>query len=132
MPSASLRQCIYPSIAAGSLKKDIKRMGARNRVLGGGNLLYVQPTFSETPYSPKRDTMPTQEDHRAGFFEHYRKVAEESDKEFLKKHGVDLTTTLIFVSFSLGLLSHRAHYALRLVCFRQSHPHTGRPETRPA
>ena len=42
--------------------------------------------------------MPTQGDHRARFYEDYHKVAEEYDKEFLKKHDEDLNTTLIFVS----------------------------------
>ena len=41
----------------------------------------------------------TKDDHRARFYEEYRKVAEEYDKEFLKKHDEDLNTTLIFVSF---------------------------------
>lgn len=39
-----------------------------------------------------------QEDHGARFYEVYRKVAEEYDKEFLKKYDEDLNTTLIFVS----------------------------------
>ena len=39
-----------------------------------------------------------QEDHQARFYEAYRKVAEEYDKEFLKKYDEDLNTTLIFVS----------------------------------
>lgn len=43
--------------------------------------------------------MPTsKEGHRDQFYECYRKVAGEYDKEFLKKHDDDLTTTLIFVS----------------------------------
>ena len=41
---------------------------------------------------------PTQEDHRARFFEHYGKEAEEYDEDFMKKHDEDLNTTLIFVS----------------------------------
>ena len=40
----------------------------------------------------------TQGDHRARFFEDYRKEAEEYDKEFMKKYDEDLNTTLIFVS----------------------------------
>ena len=48
--------------------------------------------------SPKHDIAPIQEDNRARFYEDYRKVAEEYDKEFLKKHDEDLNTTLIFVS----------------------------------
>ena len=39
-----------------------------------------------------------EEDHQAQFYEGYRKAAEEYDNEFLKKHGEDLDTTLIFVS----------------------------------
>ena len=39
----------------------------------------------------------SQEHHRAKFYEHYRKEAEEYDKEFMKKHDEDLNTTLIFV-----------------------------------
>ncbi|KAF9791149.1 hypothetical protein BJ322DRAFT_429637 [Thelephora terrestris] len=40
----------------------------------------------------------TQEDHRAGFYQHYRKAAEEYDKEFIfmKERDEDLNTTLIF------------------------------------
>ena len=49
-------------------------------------------------YSLKQGTPPTQDDHRARFYEDYRKVAEEYDREFLKKHDEDLNTTLIFVS----------------------------------
>ena len=48
--------------------------------------------------SPKRDALPIQEDPQAEFYKNYRKVAEEYDKEFLKKHDEDLNTTLIFVS----------------------------------
>jgi hypothetical protein len=48
------------------------------------------------PHSPAQGTPPTQ-DHRAQFYEDYHKVAEEYDKEFLKKHDEDLNTTLIFV-----------------------------------
>jgi hypothetical protein len=48
-----------------------------------------------------RDALPTdREDHQARFYEDYRKVADEYDKEFLKKYDEDLNTTLIFVSFA--------------------------------
>ena len=51
------------------------------------------------PCSRIQDLFPTdQEDHQARFYEHYRKVAEEYDKEFLKRYDEDLNTTLIFVS----------------------------------
>jgi len=36
-------------------------------------------------------------DYRAEFYEHYRKEADEYDKEFMKRHDEDLNTTLIFV-----------------------------------
>ena len=39
-----------------------------------------------------------QEDLQAQFYRGYRKVADEYDEEFLKKHDEDLNTTLIFVS----------------------------------
>ena len=52
------------------------------------------------PCSKKQDTLPTQEDLKARFYKHYRKVAEEYDKEFLKKYDEDLNTTLIFVSIT--------------------------------
>jgi hypothetical protein len=48
--------------------------------------------------SKEQPKLPAQEDHTARFYEDYRKVAEEYDKEFLKKYDEDLDTTLIFVS----------------------------------
>lgn len=47
-----------------------------------------------------QDISPAPEDHRTRFYEGYRKVAEEYDKGFLKKHDEDLNTTLIFVGTS--------------------------------
>jgi hypothetical protein len=44
--------------------------------------------------------MSTGEDYQTKFYEDYRKVAQEYDKQFLKKHSEDLDTTLIFVGFS--------------------------------
>ena len=52
------------------------------------------------PRNRKQDTLPIQEDHRAQFFEDYRKEAEEYDREFIKKYDEDLNTTLIFVSLA--------------------------------
>ena len=49
--------------------------------------------------SRKQNVLPTQEDYQARFYTDYRKVAEEYDKEFLKKYDEDLNTTLIFVNF---------------------------------
>ncbi|KAF9644475.1 hypothetical protein BDM02DRAFT_3079018, partial [Thelephora ganbajun] len=45
------------------------------------------------------------EDHRARFYEHYRKEAEEYDKEFMKKHDEDLNTTLIFAGLFSAVAS---------------------------
>ena len=39
-------------------------------------------------------------DIRSRFYERYRKVAEEYDKEFNKRYDEDLNTTLIFVSLA--------------------------------
>ena len=50
----------------------------------------------------KQDMPLTQEEHQARFYADYRKVADEYDKEFLKKYDEDLNTTLIFVSFAPG------------------------------
>jgi len=49
------------------------------------------------PSCRKEDLGSALEDSRARFYEHYRKEAEEYDKEFMKKHDEDLNTTLIFV-----------------------------------
>ena len=50
------------------------------------------------PSSSPKDVIPAQKDHRAWFYEDYHNVAEEYDKDFLKKHDEDLNTTLIFES----------------------------------
>ena len=50
-----------------------------------------------TSCSQNQGTPPAQDDHEARFYDNYRKVAEEYDKDFLKKYGGDLDTTLIFV-----------------------------------
>jgi hypothetical protein len=55
---------------------------------------------TKAPCSRKPANLPpTREDHRARFYADYHKVAEEYDKEFMKKYDEDLNTTLIFVSF---------------------------------
>jgi hypothetical protein len=88
-------------VAAGFLRK-----GGRARVEDRtfnckkpGDFLRIKPRLLllKPPHSPVQKTPPTQEDHRAHFYEDYRKVADEYDKEFLKKHDEDLNTTLIFV-----------------------------------
>ena len=46
----------------------------------------------------KKQSPAQQIDHRALFYEKYRKEAEDFDKGFMKKYDEDLNTTLIFVS----------------------------------
>jgi hypothetical protein len=72
--------------------------------------------FLRRPHSQKQDVVPVREDHQAKFYEDYRKVAEEYDKEFLKKHEEDLDTTLIFVSPLPSLRPAHANPHLRQVC----------------
>ena len=87
-----------------------------------------------------------QEDHQARFYDQYHKVAEEYDKEFLKKHDEDLNTTLIFVSSLWGLDDHtltelsggsflrghfRIHYRSKLTAPARSQRRDRRPPPRP-
>jgi hypothetical protein len=76
--------------------------------------------------SRKQDISSTdQGDHGAQFYEVYRKVAEEYDKEFLKKYDEDLNTTLIFVSHVvMSLWWASAYYDARLVFFQPSPLHS--------
>jgi hypothetical protein len=48
---------------------------------------------------PKAAQPLVQEDHKAQFYTEYCKVAEEHDKEFIKKYDEDSNTPLIFVSY---------------------------------
>ena len=59
-----------------------------------------------TSRSQKQGTLSTQGDHQTQFYDYYRKVAEEYDKDFLKRYGEDLDTTLIFVGYALVLMNH--------------------------
>ena len=62
--------------------------------------LVSSQNVTEAPCSQKPANLPpTREDHRARFYADYHKVAEEYDKEFMKKYDEDLNTTLIFVGF---------------------------------
>ena len=68
-------------------------------------------------HSLTQDATSTRGDHRAQFYKAYRKVAEEYDKEFLKNHDEDLSTTLIFVSSArtfngLVLTEHTGRFVL--------------------
>ena len=82
--------------------------------------------------SQKQDMPPIQEDHQARFYTDYRKVADEYDKEFLKKYDEDLNTTLIFVSFissfSEFMLTRASGRSILCRNFCLYHP--GRPSTK--
>jgi hypothetical protein len=52
----------------------------------------------QTSRSSRKETAFIREDRRARFYEKYRQVAEEYDKEFLEEYSEDLGATLTFVS----------------------------------
>ena len=58
----------------------------------------------------------TREDYRTRFYDMYCREAEEYDREFIKKHGEDLNTTLIFVGLFVFLRRACVDSAYRLVC----------------
>ena len=73
---------------------------------GGGGLTgefsYSTPTGHANPLQRRRgDSLKfPREVLRARFYKNYRKVAEEYDKEFVKRYGADLNMTAMFVSLS--------------------------------
>ena len=62
---------------------------------------------------------PNQDDLRTQFYEHYRKEADDYDKEFMKKYDEDLNTTLIFVRRGRRFSRVRADLSHRPVFFLQ-------------
>ena len=54
---------------------------------------------AKTPRNSKQDILSAQEDYQSQFYKHYRREADEYDREFMEKYDEDLNTTLIFVSF---------------------------------
>ena len=54
---------------------------------------------AETSRNREEETLSPQEDYRSQFYKHYRREADEYDREFMEKYDGDLDTTLIFVSF---------------------------------
>ena len=60
----------------------------------------------KTSRSQQQGALSTQGNRQAQFYDYYRKVAEEYDKEFLKRYGEDLDTTLIFVGPTTSLDEH--------------------------
>ena len=92
----------------------------------GNSPLLDQNVAEILSYSTMRDEPLTQEDYRARFYSDYRKVAEEYDKEFLKKYDEDLNTTLIFVSpalsFDEGVLTRPSGWSVLGCHLRFYHP----------
>ena len=75
------------------------------------------------PRNRKEDILSAQEDYRSQFYKHYRREADEYDREFMEKHDEDLNTTLIFVSF-VWCSGVRADSGHRLVCSLPSPRHS--------
>ena len=75
----------------------------RSRRDGAGwvNFSLTQPKLSLTTSRSQK-----QDDREARFYDNYRRVAEEYDKDLLKKYGGDLDTTLIFVGSAQSFDEH--------------------------
>ena len=71
----------------------------------GQFLSHLTEILLTTSCSQQQGALLTQ-DREARFYDNYRKLAEEYDKDFLKKYGEDLDTTLIFVGSPSGLDEH--------------------------
>ena len=57
-------------------------------------------------FSWKQDKPPTEGECRTKFYNHYREIAKEHDKEFLEKYDQDFNTTLIFVGYPWDFGGH--------------------------
>ena len=103
----------FRSPVHGEMREEPESGGQDNRQQANRyGFLAPDRTFVETtPCSRKQDTFPVQEDPQTRFYADYRKMADEYDKEFLKKYDEDLNTTLIFVS----LIQRFCEYALTTV-----------------
>ena len=94
---------VLTSFLAGSLKCSGRRTGTEGRAVddrwtGKFQFLGVTEFSLRSGRRQKQEPPPTREDHEAKFYNDYRRVADQYDKEFLKKYDEDLNTTLIFVS----------------------------------
>lgn len=81
-------------------KKDETKTRVGNKLIYdrmGKDLSRLTKTLLTTWHSQRPGALSTQDGREARFYDHYRKVSEEYDKDFLKKYGEDLDTTLIFV-----------------------------------
>ena len=68
--------------------------------------LALNHDYSHTPCSSQDEVPRIVENSQTPFYGEYQKVAREYDEEFLKKHGGDLDTTLIFVSTAWRVDEH--------------------------
>ena len=131
-----------PSTTVETLKKSERRTRLKDRTVGNKRVgmcpFPPDHNVAGTLFDRRQDIPSAQEDHRAQFFEDYRREAEEYDKEFIKKYDEDLNTTLIFVSF---LSSFGARMLTRItgwsvlrrnlgIHYRSSLPPPTRPERR--
>ena len=57
---------------------------------------------ADSSHREKEGPISRQEYLRARLYRHYKREAEESDREFMKKYDDDLNTTLIFVSLHVA------------------------------
>jgi len=69
----------------------------RTREIGGVSFYIPSESHWNLSHSRRQGVHSTPEDLLARFYEDYRKVAEDYDREFMKKCDEDLNTTLIFV-----------------------------------
>jgi len=78
-------------------------------------------------HNSEQDVRHTQEDHRARFFEYYRREADDYDREFLRKYDENLNTTIIFVSLvsssSVRTLKGAPGWSVLCGCFCIHHQH---------
>ena len=72
----------------------------------GENCFVPRRGAAKPPSSQKQGLQSSQNELRTRFYEHYRREAEDYDKEFMKKYEEDLNTTLIFVRHGQRLGVH--------------------------
>ena len=68
--------------------------------------LALNQDYSHTPRSSQDEVPRIADNSQTPFYGEYQKVAREYDEDFLKKHGGDLDTTLIFVSTAWRVNEH--------------------------
>ena len=89
--------------------------GTGRWVISGHSFLPIH-TEAPPPHSQRKEAQSIRGDLRAEFYKHYRKGAEEYDKDFIKKYDSDLNTSLIFVRLGRDTTIHDANVTGRPVC----------------